>query len=103
MVSSGIGFIFIFYCYNFFLGGGDAESFLSVSNKITSSTLQDFLTAGNMRFIKSCNSEKATRVPMTKFFKLIMWKNYQRYFFTIMIGTFQLSKDFNFVIDYTYF
>lgn len=56
-----------------------------------------------MRFIKSCNSEKATRVPMTKFFKLIMWKNYQRYFFTIMIGTFQLSKDFNFVIDYTYF
>lgn len=56
-----------------------------------------------MRFIKSCNSEKATLVPMTKFFKLIMWKNYQRYFFTIMIGTFQLSKDFNFVIDYTYF
>lgn len=64
----------------FFGGGGDAVSFLSVSNKITSSTLQDFLTAGNMRFIKSCNSEKATLVPMTKFFKLIMWKNYQRYF-----------------------
>lgn len=95
--------LYSFFIVIIFFWGGDAESFLSVSNKITSSTLQDFLTAGNMRFIKSCNSEKATRVPMTKFFKLIMWKNYQRYFFTIMIGTFQLSKDFNFVIDYTYF
>lgn len=95
--------LYSFFIVIIFFLGGDAVSFLSVSNKITSSTLQDFLTAGNMRFIKSCNSEKATRVPMTKFFKLIMWKNYQRYFFTIMIGTFQLSKDFNFVIDYTYF
>lgn len=72
--------LYSFFIVIIFFGGGDAVSFLSVSNKITSSTLQDFLTAGNMRFIKSCNSEKATRVPMTKFFKLIMWKNYQRNF-----------------------
>lgn len=72
--------LYSFFIVIIFFGGGNAISFLSVSNKITSSTLQDFLTAGNMRFIKSCNSEKATLVPMTKFFKLIMWKNYQRYF-----------------------
>lgn len=60
MVNSGIGFVFIFYCYFFF----NAVSFLPISNKIASINIPGFSNSW-----KYCILRKQSLYPMSEFFE----------------------------------